>query len=151
MILIDVNLLVYAVFADSPRHEAAREWLDATLSHTEPVALPWAVLAVLAGFVRVSTNSRAMTHPLTVGEAIAYLDEWLALPVVQVIGPTKRHQEEFARMLRAAQATGNLVSDAHLAALTVEHGCSLASTDDDFRKFPALNWFNPLASRLPVA
>ena len=146
MILVDVNLLVYAVFTDSLRHDVAREWLDATLGGTEAVALPW---AVLAGFIRISTNPRVMTNPLTINEAIADLDEWLTLPVVRVIGPTRGHWEEFARMLRGADAKGNLVSDAHLAALAVEHGCTLASTDDDFRKFPGLRWFNPLVPEVP--
>ena len=90
-----------------------------------------------------------MTKPLTIDEAIAELEEWLALPIARVIGPTQRHREEFARMLRGAKAAGNLVSDAHLAALAVEHGCTLASTDDDFRKFPGLRWFNPLVPEVP--
>ena len=141
MILVDVNLLVYAVFINSPRHGPAREWIDATLGGTEFVALPW---AVLAGFVRISTNPRVINHPLTLDEALAYLDDWLSLPVVRVIGPTPGHREEFARMLRGAKAMGNLVSDAHLAALAVEYGCTLASTDDDFQKFPGLRWINPL-------
>ena len=143
MVLVGVNLLVYAVFKDSVRHEAARAWLDTTLSGTEPVALPW---VVLAGFIRISTNPRIMSVPLTLDQALDYLDEWPVLPVVRVVGPTSAHQQVFARMLRAASATGNLVSDAHLAALATEHGCSLASTDDDFQKFPGLHWLNPLAS-----
>ncbi len=141
MILVDVNLLVYAVFADSPHHAAARAWLDAALAGTEPVALPW---AVLGGFIRISTNPRVMTDPLTLDEAISHMDEWLALPVVNVIGPTLRHSAEFARMLRGARASGNLVSDAYLATLSEEHRCRIASTDDDFAKFPGLRWFNPL-------
>jgi uncharacterized protein len=96
-------------------------------------ALPW---VVLAGFIRISTNPRIMSVPLTLDQAIGCVDEWLALPMVRVIGPTSAHQQVFTRMLRAASATGNLVSDAHLAALATEHGCSLASTDDDFQKFP---------------
>ena len=143
MLLVDVNLLVYAVFKDSARHEAAREWLDATLSGTEAVALPW---VVLAGFIRISTNPRIMSVPLTLDQAIGYVDEWLGLSTVRVVGSTSAHQQVFARMLRAAGATGNLVSDAHLAALATEHGCYLASTDDDFQKFPGLHWLNPLAS-----
>ena len=143
MVLVDVNLLVYAVFADSPRHEAARKWLDAALNGVEPVALPW---VVLAGFIRISTNPRIMSVPLTLDLATGYVDEWLSLPVVRVVGPTQTHRQIFARMLRAANATGNLVSDAHLAALATEHGCSLVSTDDDFQRFPDLRWFNPLAS-----
>jgi toxin-antitoxin system PIN domain toxin len=141
MVLVDVNLLVYAVFADSSRHAAARTWLDAALGGSEPVALPW---AVLAGFIRISTNPRVMTDPLTLDDAISHMVEWLALPVVNVIGPTLRHGAEFARMLRGARAIGNLVTDAHLAALSVEHGCKIASTDKDFAKFPGLSWFNLL-------
>ena len=141
MLLVDVNLLVYAVFKDSARHEAAREWLDTTLSGTEPVALPW---VVLAGFILISSNPRIMSVPLTLDQALGYVDEWLALSTVQVVGPTSAHQQVFARMLRAAEETGNLVSDAHLAALATEHGSNLASTDDDFQKFPGLHWLNPL-------
>ena len=143
MMLVDVNLLVYAVFSGSSRHEAARAWLDAALGGTESVALPW---AVLAGFIRISTNPRVMSEPLSLEEAIGHMEEWLALPIVQMIGPTLRHGVEFARMLRVAHATGNLVSDAHLAAVAVEHGCEIASTDEDFAKFPGLRWFNPLAA-----
>ena len=148
MILVDVNLLIYAVFTGSPRHEAARDWLDAVLNGTEPVALPW---AVLAGFIRVSTNPRVMGEPLTLDGALAYLDDWLSLPMVRAIEPTPGHREEFARSLRAVNATGNLVSDAHLAALAAEYGCTIASTADDFGKFPGLRWFNPLAAPLPRA
>lgn len=143
MILVDVNLLLYAVFADSTRHAPARLWLDGVLTGVEPVALPW---AVLAGFIRISTNPRVMTHPLTLEAAIAHMEEWIALPIVRVIGPTSRHGLEFARMLRGAQARGNLVTDAHLAALAEEHDCTLASTDVDFAKFPGLRWSNPLSA-----
>ena len=142
MILVDVNLLIHAVFADSQRHVAARVWLDGALGGEEPVALPW---VVLAGFIRIATNPRAMTDPLTLEDALARVDEWLALPAVRVVGPTPRHRVEFARMLRGAQATGNLVSDAVLAALAEEHDCTVASTDGDFARFPGLRWFNPLA------
>ena len=143
MILIDANLLIYAVFRDSARHEPARAWLEATLSGSEPVALPW---AVLAAFVRLSTNPRVITQPLTLDEALAHIEEWLDLPCVRAIDPTERHRVEFARMLRSAQAVGNLVTDAHLAALAVEHRCRLASTDADFARFSGLDWFNPLAA-----
>ena len=107
------------------------------------MALPW---VVLAGFIRISTNPRIMSVPLTLDQALGCVDEWLALPTVQVVGPTSAHQQVFARMLRAASATSNLVSDAHWAALATEHGCYLASTDDDFQKFPGLHWLNPLAN-----
>jgi uncharacterized protein len=142
VILIDANLLIYAVFQDSARHELARVWLDAALTSAEPVALPW---AVVSAFVRLSTNPRIMTQPLTLNEALGHVEEWLALPSVCIIGPTSEHLGTFSKMLRGAQATGNLVTDAHLAALAVEHHCRLASTDADFARFSALDWFNPLA------
>lgn len=142
MILIDANLLLYAVFDGDPKCVPARAWLDATLAGGESVALPW---AVLGAFIRIATNRRATTNPLTLDEALAHVEEWLALPVVRVIGPTPRHREVFTRMLRGANATGNLVTDAHLAALAVEHGCRLASSDSDFARFHGLEWFNPVA------
>jgi toxin-antitoxin system PIN domain toxin len=146
MVLVDVNLLVYAVFEDSPRHVQARLWLDGLLGGSEPVALPW---AVLTSFVRISTNPRVMTEPLTLEEALAYMDEWLALPIVRTPGPTTAHGAWFSQMLRGAQALGNLVSDAHLAALAGEYNCTLASTDSDFAKFPGLRWIDPLTTVPP--
>lgn len=142
MILIDANLLIYAVFRDSARHEKARDWLDATLSGAEIVAFPW---AVLSAFIRLATNPRVMTQPLALDAAIAHIDEWLHLPVVRVIGPTEGHLDAFTRMLRGANAAGNLVTDAHLAAMAAEHGCRIASTDSDFARFPGLDWFNPIS------
>ena len=146
MILIDVNLLIYAVFSNSARHAGARDWLDDTLSGIEAVALPW---AVLSAFVRLATNPSVATQPLTVDDALAHVEEWLDLPVVRVIGPTEAHLVVFARMLRDTKAVGNLVPDAHLAAIAIEHGCRLASTDGDFARFPDLDWFNPLGSAPP--
>jgi uncharacterized protein len=145
MILVDVNLLLYAGFREMPEHDAAHGWLEQTLAGREAVALPW---AVLSAFIRLSTNPRVMARPLTLDEALAHVDEWLDLQSVRVIGPTDRRRLEFARMLRGARATGNLVTDAHLAALAVEHGCRLASVDRDFAKFPGLNWFNLIAQEL---
>lgn len=143
MILIDVNILLYAVFEGSARNAAARKWLDTTLNETaQTVALPW---AVLAAFLRIATSPKAMTNPLTLDEALAQVGEWIALPNVVLAAPTARHFDEFARLLRDVQAAGNLVTDAHLAALAVEHGCRLASTDGDFARFHGLDWFNPLA------
>ena len=133
MILIDVNLLIYAILRDSARHANAREWLDATLSSAETVALPW---AVLSAFIRLVTNPRVMTQPLALDAAIAHVEEWLDLPVVRVIGPTEGHLGVFAELLRGARAAGNLVTDAHLAAMATEHGCRIASTDGDFARFP---------------
>jgi toxin-antitoxin system PIN domain toxin len=147
VVLIDANLLIYAVFRDSLQHDLARVWLDATLSGGEAVALPW---AVLAAFIRLGTNPRVMTQPLTLDEAIEHVKEWLDLPIVRVVVPTDRHRGIFLQVLQDAQATGNLVSDAHLAALAIEHGCRVASTDEDFARFSNLRWFNPLAAGTSV-
>jgi uncharacterized protein len=142
VILVDVNLLIYAVFEDTARHAGAKVWWDAALADgNETIALPW---MTLSAFIRIATNTKAMAKPLTLDEAVAQVEEWLDLPNVQIINPTEQHRHEFARMLREAQATGNLVTDAHLAALAVEHGCRLASTDGDFARFHGMDWFNPL-------
>ena len=144
MILIDVNLLIYAIFRDSARHEAAHTWLDATLGGSEPVALPW---AVLSAFVRLSTNPRVVTEPLTPEEALSYLEQWLSVPTVRVVEPSAAHLNVFSRIVREVRAAADLVADAHLAAIAIEHGCRVASTDSDFARFPGLQWFNPVADR----
>jgi toxin-antitoxin system PIN domain toxin len=141
MTLVDVNLLLHAAFQEMPEHQAAKLWLEQALNGSEIVALPW---VVLCAFIRIGTNPRIMIAPLTVDEALAQVDEWLDLPSVRIIGPTERHRFQFTRMVREAQAAGNLVTDAHWAALATEHGCRLASLDSDFRKFPGLDWFNPI-------
>lgn len=141
MILPDVNLLVLATATRAPDHIRAKQWLDDLLRSAELVGIPW---AVLVGFVRVRTNPRAVTDPFTVDEALEQVAAWLALPGVVALQPTSRHEYRFAELCRSANATGNLVSDAHLAALAIEHNCVLASNDADFSRFPGLRWFNPL-------
>lgn len=141
MELVDVNLLINAVHTASPDHGRARAWLDGKLQRREAIGLPW---AVLVGFVRITTNPRITNHPFTLEQALAQVREWLALPGVAVLHPTGEHARHFAEQCLAAGATGNLVSDAHLAALAVEHGCELASNDADYGKFPGLHWINPL-------
>ena len=141
MELVDVNLLINAVHTASPDHWRARAWLDGKLQRREAIGLPW---AVLVGFVRITTNPRITNHPFTLDEALAQVREWLAPPGAAVLHPTGEHARHFAEQCLAASATGNLVSDAHLAALAVEHGCELASNDADYGKFPGLRWINPL-------
>jgi toxin-antitoxin system PIN domain toxin len=142
MVLVDVNLLIHAVNADSPDHARARNWLLELLRGQEPVALPW---AVLIGFVRITTHPRILPNPLPLTEALQQVEQWLALPNVTVLQATDTHARYFDSLCRAANATGNLVTDAHLAALAVEHSVELASCDTDFSRFPGLRWFNPLA------
>jgi toxin-antitoxin system PIN domain toxin len=142
MILCDANLLLYAYDESSPSHARSRRWLEATLSGDEPVGLAW---MTLLAFLRISTNPRAVAHPLTLAEAIAIVSSWLEVPCVTVPAPGPRHWEIFEKALRGAQAKGPLVTDAHLAALAIEHGAQLASADRDFARFEGLHLLNPLA------
>lgn len=141
MILLDANLLIYAVDSDAPQHARARRWLERTLSSDTFVGLPWIV--VLA-FVRVTTRPGILRRQLSAEQAIAYVDEWLAQPYVEVVGPGAGHWPLLKKLLLAVGAAGNLTSDAHLAALAIEGGCELASTDHDFARFPGVRLVNPL-------
>ena len=143
MKLIDLNLLLYAVNADSANHARAKSWLEHVLSGHEPVGLPW---VVLLGFLRLTTNPRVLSQPLSSGQAMEIIDGWLALPCVQVLAPCENHWRILRSLLEATGTAGNLTTDAHLAALAIENGCELCSTDSDFRRFPALRWVNPLVS-----
>ncbi len=142
MILVDANILLYAEDQLSPRHVAARMWWDAQLSGTAPVCLSW---TVLNAFIRISTNPRVYEHPLALEQALARVQSWIDQPCVRMIHATERHWLLFQKMLTAGQAIASLVTDAHLAALAVEHDCELMSTDSDFSRFPGLRWRNPLA------
>ena len=143
MILLDANLLIYAVNADSPHHARSRRWLEEMLSGDTLVGLPWIV--VLA-FVRITTRAGIMRITLSVEQAVAFVDDWLAQPYVTLVGPGDGHWLVLRNMLIAGGAAGNLTSDAHLAALAIEHGCALASTDNDFRRFSGVTLINPLST-----
>jgi toxin-antitoxin system PIN domain toxin len=144
VILVDANLLLYAEDSLSEHHTAAREWWDAQLSGPEPVGLCW---PVVSAFIRIGTNARLHRRPLTLKEAIERVESWFQQPCARVLQPTEEHWKFFQRMLRAGNATGNLVADAHLAALAVEHNSILCSTDGDFARFSGLKWRNPIAVR----
>ena len=141
MIVVDANLLLYAENSQGPHHSAARQWWVAQLSGSSPVCLCW---SVLSAFLRVSTNRQAYQRPLTLEEAMDRVQSWLNQPCVRILRPTDRHWQFFRDMLTSGKATANLVSDAHLAALAIEYGCELNSTDADFARFPKLAWRNPL-------
>ncbi len=142
MKLPDANLFIYAYNADSPHHKGAAAWLEETLSGTETVALGW---SVLLAFLRLSTSSRIFPNPLNLGDALDLVDSWLAQPCTTVVHPTSRHSEVLRDLLGPLGIGGNLTSDAHLAALAIEHGAELYSSDWDFARFPGLRWVNPLA------
>ncbi|MBI2814400.1 MAG: type II toxin-antitoxin system VapC family toxin [Opitutae bacterium] len=144
MILVDANLLLYAEDSLSAQHDAAREWWDRQLSGTGPVALCW---PVLTAFIRIGTNVRLHRRPLTLREAVDRTQSWFDQPCVRLIQPTDQHWVIFQKMLREGNAVANLVSDAHLAALAVEHNCVLQSTDADFARFRGLKWKNPLTDK----
>lgn len=142
MILIDANLLIYAYDSSSSFHGPARAWLEEVLSTPQPVCLPWA--SILA-FLRITTDRRILGKPFSAAEAAGIVEEWLAVPVVRVPEPTSRHWEILEGLVTGDQATGPLVTDAHLAALAIEHGAELCTTDRDFTRCKGLRWRNPLA------
>ena len=144
MILVDANLLLYAEDTLSEYHEMARSWWDKQLSGSAPVCLCW---PVLTAFIRIGTNVRLHQRPLTMKEAIERVQSWLDQPCACIIDPTAEHWPIFQRMLLAGKAAGNLVSDAHLAALAVEHNCVLQTTDADFTRFKGLKWNNPIVEK----
>ncbi len=142
MILPDLNLLVYAYNSDAPDHHRARAWWEQALSGSIPVGLPW---VVMLGYLRLMTSRSVLADPLTPAEAIGHLRSWLARPQVVVLGPGSRHLDLLEQLLIAARAAGTLTTDAHLAALAIEHQAELCSNDADFIRFPGLRWTNPLS------
>jgi hypothetical protein len=138
----DLNLLLYALDTESKAHEPASAWLEEVLSGTEVVGFAW---VVLLGFLRISTNPRIYDEPLTVTDAFDVVDGWLAQPVATLVEPTGRHATVLRELLEPLGTGGNLVSDAHLAALAIEHGAELYSRDNDFARFSGVRWVDPLA------
>lgn len=143
MILVDADLLIYAHVASLPQHERAREWLDSQLSGHAPVGLPW---PSLLAFLRLVTNPRVFEQPEPVARAWEQVRAWLACDVVWIPRPGERHAELLGELLALPGMQANLVPDADLAALALEHGLTLYSTDGDFARFPRLRWVNPLSS-----
>jgi len=144
MRLPDVNLLVYATNRASPQNARARAWLEARLSGTEPFVFAW---ASINGFIRIATRSVAASTPLTPSQAFDLVQGWLARPNVAVVDPTEGHLPLMRHLLEPIGVAGKLVPDAHLAALAIEHGATLESTDHDFGRFPGLRWEDPLLHR----
>ena len=141
MILVDANLLIYARNASLPQHGAAKRWLDEQFANAPRIGLPW--MSLLA-FVRITTNPRVFPHPLLSQAAWRQVEDWLDLDTVWTPGPTDSHRSVLAKLFTAISITGNLVPDAHLAALAIEHGLILCSADSNFARFPGLAWQNPL-------
>jgi uncharacterized protein len=142
MILIDVNLLVYAWDRRAPLHQPAVHWLDVQLSSSVRVGLPW---ECLLGFLRVVTNPRIFERPAPVLEAWGAVEHWLTASNVWIPTPGPRHQDILGSLLPHLGGGAKLIPDAHLAALAIEHGLTLCSTDGDFARFKNLRWLNPLS------
>ena len=141
MIFVDANILLYAEDSLSRNHNKAHQWWDTQLSGSNPVYLCW---TVINAFIRIGTNPRIFDRPLSLKEAISRVHSWLEQPCTRIVVPTERHWDIFRKLLTEGQASGNLVTNAHLAALSIEYGCELYSTDSDFSRFPKLKWQNPL-------
>ena len=142
MILVDANILLYAEDQLNTLHTKARTWWDATLSGASPVCLCW---TVLGAFIRIGTNPRVFEQPLSLDQATSRVQSWLDQPCTRIVNPTERHWTILQQLLHRGQAVANLVTDAHLAALAIEHGCELISTDSDFSRFSGIRWRNPLS------
>ncbi len=141
MILPDVNLLVHAYNAESPAHAQARAWWEELLNGARPVGLAW---VAMLGFLRITTHRQILTRPWPVATACAIVEGWLARPYVGVLHPGERYAGILFGLLGTLGTGGNLTTDAHLAALAIEHQCELHSTEADFRRFAGLRWANPL-------
>jgi len=143
VIVVDANLLIYSYDSHSSNHAKSRAWLERTFSGTEAVGLPW---QTVSAFLRVVTNRRLPGSRLVVEQAVQVVQEWLEQPNVRLLAPGDDHWLLFRQMIVEGRASGPLVSDAHLAALTIEYGGVLYTADRDFARFPGLRWMNPLAS-----
>ena len=144
MLLLDANLLIYAYHAESGEHAAAKVWVESAFSGTEAVGLPW--LTILA-FLRITTHHRVFERPLSMAKAQGIAASWLERPQVHVVEAGANFFAVLSQLLGPAQIKGPLVSDAAIAALAMEHGATLCTTDRDFARFPELKWVNPLQAQ----
>ena len=141
--LVDANVLLFAVDEDSPFHAVSRDWLTTQLNGNRRVGIPW---ASLTAFLRLSTHPRAARNPLSASEAWGQVQDWLSCDVVWNPVPTDRHAEVLGSLISTYLLTGNLIPDADLAALAIEHGLVVCSADTDFARFAEIRWLNPVAA-----
>lgn len=141
MIVPDINLLVYAHDSEFPRHGEVRDWWEELMNGSDSVGLAW---VAMLGFIRITTNSKILDNPMEPAIACEHVRSWLGRPQSIVIHPGDRHAEVLFQLLGQAGSAGNLTTDAHLAALAIEHQAELHSADADMARFPGLRWVNPL-------
>jgi len=141
MLIPDINVLIYSINIDSYCHEQAKKWLEDILSGSEHVGFAW---IVLLGFIRVTTHEKILPNPLSSEQACEIVNSWMERPMTRIIAPGDNHWNILQELLQELGTAGNLTSDAHLAALTIEHNGVLFSTDNDFSRFPNLRWKNPV-------
>jgi uncharacterized protein len=142
VILVDANILIYSHVKSFAQHELARHWLDEQINGATSVGMPW---ESLLAFLRLVTNARVFEHPEPIAHAWQQVRDWLECNSVWIPQPTERHAAVLHELLSQPGVHANLVPDAHLAALAIEHGLTLCSTDGDFARFPVLRWLNPIA------
>jgi uncharacterized protein len=140
MKIVDANVLLYATDEQARHHQVSKQWLEGALTGEEPIGLAW---VVLLAFVRISTNPRAYVNPLTPDQATGVVLKWLAQQAAFVVEPNERHAHVLAGLLRTVSTGGNLVTDAHIAAMALEHQAAVITFDSDFGKFPGLRWSAP--------
>lgn len=140
--LVDANILLYATDADSPFHQPARRWMEEALNGNRRVAIPW---SSSTAFLRIATNPRAMRSPLTPSDAWAIVSAWLDAAPVWIPEPGPGHREVLGRLIADLDLRGNLIADAAIAALCIEHGLRIVSADSDFARFREIEWHNPVA------
>ena len=141
MKIVDVNILLYAGNSRAPQHEAVLHWWERALDGDESIGLAW---VVLHGYLRISTNRSIFEQALPMNVACRKVENWMARGVVSLIRERENHWQTLHRLLSSGDVLGNLVADAHLATLAIDHGATLVSCDNDFRKFPEVRWLNPL-------
>lgn len=145
--IVDANILLYVIDTSSQFHEPSREWLEAAINGESRVGMPW---VSLTAFLRISTHPRASANPLSPSEAWAFVDEWLDAESVWIPEPTSRHATVLRRLIVDGDLRGNLITDAQLAALAIEHGVGVCSADSDFGRFHDVHWINPLHVAKPA-
>jgi toxin-antitoxin system PIN domain toxin len=144
MTILDANIVIYAYNQDAPHHRPIAKWLEDLFEGPDLVGLPW---VTIWAFLRISTNVRAWPNPISVADAFAVVDALLGRPNATILHPGPRHRELLQTLVQEGNASGSLLTDAALAALAIENGAALASTDRDFSRFRNLRWIDPLAAQ----